>query len=118
MAGLVAGMPHNSPNAQELNPPNFAKSLLRSMETMRLRGDYLWKFIFRSSLSHSRHGAAQEIVLKGRVVDPAGSALPNASVQLSRHNQVLALATPGPTENFCKKPAFRQHAIPPTSRKL
>ena len=33
---------------------------------------------------------AQEIVLKGRVIDPQGNALPSAPVQLIVHNQVLS----------------------------
>jgi hypothetical protein len=33
---------------------------------------------------------AQEIVLKGRVIDPEGNALPDASIQLMEHQQVLS----------------------------
>jgi len=33
---------------------------------------------------------AQEIVLKGRVIDPEGNALPGASIQLMEHKQVLS----------------------------
>src|SRR5580693_2770622 len=33
---------------------------------------------------------AQEIVLKGRVIDPEGNALPDASIQLMEHKQVLS----------------------------
>lgn len=36
---------------------------------------------------------AQEIVLKGRVIDPGGNALPNTSVRLIDRNQVLAQTT-------------------------
>jgi len=43
---------------------------------------------------------AQEIVLKGRVTDPDGNALPHASVQLIAHSQVLAQATSGPDGKF------------------
>jgi hypothetical protein len=38
---------------------------------------------------------AQEIVLKGRVTDPQGNNLPQASVQLVDHGRVLARATSG-----------------------
>lgn len=43
---------------------------------------------------------AQEIVLKGRVSDPQGNALPEASVQLQRRDQVVAQATSGPDGGF------------------
>ena len=43
---------------------------------------------------------AQEIVLRGRVLDPQGNALPNASVQLFELDQVLAHATSGPHGQF------------------
>src|SRR5271168_2683651 len=39
--------------------------------------------------------SAQEIVLKGRVTDPQGRSLPQASVQLVDHGHVLARATTG-----------------------
>jgi hypothetical protein len=38
---------------------------------------------------------AQEIVLKGRVTDPQGNSLPQASVQLADHDRVLGRATSG-----------------------
>jgi len=34
--------------------------------------------------------SAQDIVLRGRVVDPQGNALPNATVQIADRNQVVA----------------------------
>jgi hypothetical protein len=43
---------------------------------------------------------AQEILLKGRVVDPDGKALPNATVQLIDGNQVRGRATTGPDGLF------------------
>jgi hypothetical protein len=43
---------------------------------------------------------AQETILKGRVVDPAGNALPNAIVQLINRNQVLGQAATGPDGRF------------------
>ena len=43
---------------------------------------------------------AQEIVLKGRVTDPQGNGLPEASVQLVGQTQVLAQATSGPDGLF------------------
>jgi hypothetical protein len=43
---------------------------------------------------------AQEMVLKGRVTDPQGNSLPEASVQLLRRNQVLAQAASGPDGRF------------------
>jgi hypothetical protein len=43
---------------------------------------------------------AQEIVLRGRVVDPEGNSLPNASVQFIGHDQVLAQAISGPDGQF------------------
>src|SRR5271168_5000260 len=43
---------------------------------------------------------AQEIVLKGRVSDPQGNALPNAWVQLIGQNQVLAHAMSKPDGQF------------------
>ena len=43
---------------------------------------------------------AQEIILKGRVVDPDGKALPNASVQLIDHYQIRGQATTGPDGLF------------------
>jgi hypothetical protein len=46
---------------------------------------------------------AQEIVLKGRVIDPQGKPLPDAAVQISQHNQVLARATSGPEGQFLLK---------------
>jgi hypothetical protein len=46
---------------------------------------------------------AQEIILKGRVIDPEGNALPNASVQLIEHDQVLAQVTSGPEGQFLVK---------------
>ncbi len=39
--------------------------------------------------------AAQEIVLKGHVIDPQGNDLPGASVRLLDHNRVLAQTTSG-----------------------
>src|SRR5580704_16093154 len=43
---------------------------------------------------------AQEIVLKGRVLDPEGNALPSASVELSDRNQVVAREASGPDGQF------------------
>jgi Carboxypeptidase regulatory-like domain len=43
---------------------------------------------------------AQEIVLKGGVVDPQGNALPNTSVQLLDRNQVVAKEASGPDGQF------------------
>jgi Carboxypeptidase regulatory-like domain len=43
---------------------------------------------------------AQEAVLKGRVVDPDGKALPNATVQLVDGNQIRGRATTGPDGLF------------------
>jgi hypothetical protein len=43
---------------------------------------------------------AQEIVLKGRVLDPEGNALPSASVQLTERNQVVAREASGPDGQF------------------
>jgi len=43
---------------------------------------------------------AQEIALKGRVIDPQGNALPSASVQLLDRNQVLAKESSGPDGQF------------------
>src|SRR5208282_6083198 len=44
--------------------------------------------------------AAQDIVLKGRVTDPQGNGLPQASVQLVTGKNVLAQATSGPEGAF------------------
>ena len=46
---------------------------------------------------------AQEIVLKGHVTDPQGNALPDASVQLLDHDQVLVRTTSGPHGQFLLK---------------
>ena len=46
---------------------------------------------------------AQEIVLKGRVLDPQGNALANASVQLMDHHQVIAKANSGADGQFVLK---------------
>jgi len=43
---------------------------------------------------------AQQIVLKGRVIDPKGNALPNATVQLIDHDRVRGQATTGPAGQF------------------
>jgi hypothetical protein len=43
---------------------------------------------------------AQEIVLKGRVLDPEGNALPSASVELTDRNQVVAREASGPDGQF------------------
>lgn len=43
---------------------------------------------------------AQEITLSGHVLDPQGNALPNAKVQLAKHDQVLAEAISGPNGQF------------------
>src|SRR5271165_2434001 len=43
---------------------------------------------------------AQEIMLKGRVIDPRGNALPNALIELLGQNQVLSQATSGPDGQF------------------
>jgi hypothetical protein len=46
---------------------------------------------------------AQEIVLQGHVTDPHGNALPDASVQLVEHDQVLDRTTSGPHGQFLLK---------------
>jgi hypothetical protein len=46
---------------------------------------------------------AQEIILKGRVIDPDGNALPSASVQLIDHDQIRAQATSRPDGQFLMK---------------
>ncbi|MGA2648047.1 MAG: TonB-dependent receptor [Candidatus Sulfotelmatobacter sp.] len=46
---------------------------------------------------------AQEVVLKGRVTDPQGTNLPQASVQLVDHDRVLARATTGSDGSFQMK---------------
>jgi hypothetical protein len=46
---------------------------------------------------------AQEIVLQGHVADPQGNALPDASVQLIEHDQVLDRTTSGPNGQFLVK---------------
>jgi hypothetical protein len=43
---------------------------------------------------------SQTIVLKGRVTDPKGNALPKASVKLLDHNRILVEATTGPEGQF------------------
>ena len=43
---------------------------------------------------------AQDIVLKGRVIDPQGNALSSASVQLLDRNQILAKESSGPDGQF------------------
>jgi len=46
---------------------------------------------------------AQEIAMKGHVTDPQGNALPDASVQLLDHDQVLVRTTSGPQGQFLMK---------------
>ncbi len=46
---------------------------------------------------------AQEIVLKGQVIDPEGNALPDASIQLMEHKQVLSQAASGADGKFLVK---------------
>ncbi len=46
---------------------------------------------------------AQEIVLKGRVTDPEGNALPNASIKLMAHGEVLAQTMSGTSGQFLLK---------------
>ncbi len=46
---------------------------------------------------------AQEIAVKGHVTDPQGNALPDASVQLLDHDQLLVRATSGPQGQFLVK---------------
>ena len=46
---------------------------------------------------------AQDIVLKGRVIDPKGNALPGASVQLIDRNQILAQTISRPDGQFLLK---------------
>ena len=46
---------------------------------------------------------AQEISLKGHVTDPQGNALPDASVQLLDHDQVLVRTASGPQGQFLLK---------------
>ena len=46
---------------------------------------------------------AQDIVLKGHVLDPQGNALADASVQLVDHDQVLVRTTSGPHGQFLVK---------------
>src|SRR5271170_3618563 len=50
---------------------------------------------FTLILSCSLPALAQEIVLKGRVIDPQGNDLPGASVQVAGHGRVIAQATSG-----------------------
>ena len=46
---------------------------------------------------------AQEIVLKGRVIDPEGNPLPDASIQLMEHKQVLSQTASGADGKFLVK---------------
>jgi Carboxypeptidase regulatory-like domain len=46
---------------------------------------------------------AQEIMLKGQVIDPEGNALPDASIQLMEHKQVLSQAASGADGKFLVK---------------
>jgi hypothetical protein len=46
-------------------------------------------------LCSSLPSIAQEIILKGRVIDPQGNSLPGASVQLADHDRVLGETTSG-----------------------
>ncbi len=46
---------------------------------------------------------AQEIVLKGQVIDPEGNALPDASVQLMEHKRALSQAASGSDGKFLVK---------------
>jgi len=46
---------------------------------------------------------AQEIVVKGRVIDPEGNALPDASIQLIAHKQVLSQTASGSDGKFLVK---------------
>jgi len=45
----------------------------------------------------------QDLILKGRVVDPEGRTLPNASIQLLSHNRILAKTTSGSNGQFLMK---------------
>jgi hypothetical protein len=55
---------------------------------------------------------AQEIVLKGRVIDPDGNALPNATVQLIGRDRVLGQTTTGPDGHFqIEAPSTRQFVL-------
>src|SRR5580658_4585085 len=58
---------------------------------------FLLPFFLASTL------CAQEIVLTGHVADPQGNALPDASVQLVEHDQVLDHSTSGPHGQFLLK---------------
>src|SRR5271156_6022416 len=62
----------------------------RSVEMLRALVRFLL-LILCSSLP----AIAQEIVLKGRVIDPQGNSLPGATVQLLDHGRVLGEATSG-----------------------
>ena len=43
---------------------------------------------------------AQQIVLRGRISDPQGNVLPNASVQLASHDQAVGQTSSGPDGLF------------------
>jgi hypothetical protein len=43
---------------------------------------------------------SQQNIVRGRVIDPQGNVLPNASVQLVRHNQVVGQTSSGPDGLF------------------
>ncbi len=58
----------------------------------------IFSLLLFSSLSLCLH--AQELVLKGRVTDPVGNALPDATVQLIDHGQVQGQAITGPDGRF------------------
>ena len=63
----------------------------------RLRIAVLFLFFLPCALS------AQDIVLRGRVVDPQGSAIPNARVQLIDREQVLSRAQSAADGKFLLK---------------
>jgi len=63
-----------------------------------VRSPYLRLWMLITALSFPL--LAQEIVLKGRVTDPQGNGLPQASVQLADHDRVLGRATSGSDGRF------------------
>jgi len=58
------------------------------------------EILIAASLLALASAFAQEISLKGRVLDPQGNALPNATLQLAQRDHVLATATSGPDGQF------------------
>jgi hypothetical protein len=61
----------------------------------------VWTRILILSLLLASSARAQDIYLTGRVIDPQGNALPEAAVELIRHEQVLAHTSTGLDGQFC-----------------